>query len=155
MGGRAAPGCDAGGIRGLRLVLAEHAEAIEADFARYYGTHLARDLGTERLTYRRFGVLLRRLPRESNYVQEIGGPSLAWTHTEHLLAAVVNELRVLDWHYLSAHTPKNSAKPKKPRFVEAPGARQSSKPKMSLTEMRGRLADPRWVDADDTPKKVG
>lgn len=74
-----------------------------------------------RLTWRRLGVLLRHLPRESSFVQAIGGDRVRWGDVEHLLASVVDEQRVANWQYASAHSKR---KPKRPRFVHRPGMKQ-------------------------------
>jgi hypothetical protein len=98
--------------------VAEHAEAIEADMLRYYRLDLARDLGTERLTYRRLLVLIRQLPRDSAYWQEVGGERYRWGTAEHLLANIADALLVHDWHYMTAHSKR---RPPPPTLTRRPG----------------------------------
>lgn len=89
-----------GGIRGLRRLLSEHAEAIEADLQQFYGIALS-DLAAGRLTWRRFGVLVRQLPSESRtaVIQRASAPArrvpleeMEWTLTDHLIATVADHI---------------------------------------------------------------
>ncbi len=70
----------------------EHGEALEVDLLRL-GIDLPRDLGTERLTWRRLELLIRHLPRDSATVRRIHGPPPPWSVTDHLLASVIDVLR--------------------------------------------------------------
>lgn len=92
---------------------------IEADLLRWYQLDLQRDLGTDRLTWRRLRVLLGQLHRESGWVQRAGGDEVRWGVQEHLLASVVDELRILDWHYVGAHSGKR--KPPELHLLPRPG----------------------------------
>ena len=72
-------------------MLREHADAVEADLARFYQIDY-RDRwrfdadGRRRLTLRRIGVLVRHLPVDSSTAMATGSPG--WTLTERLLADV-------------------------------------------------------------------
>lgn len=110
---------------------------------------MGRDIGTQRLTYGRFGRLLRQLPREAAYVQAVAGAVAAWSTTDHLLASVVNELRIAAYqfgriHFKPPHT--------KPTFIESPGTAKPDKPKMTIVELRERLAGP-WRAVIDEPRE--
>ena len=98
----------------LRAVYERHAEAIEADFARYYQVHVGK-LGTEELTYRRFGVLLRQLPRESAFVQATAGDAARWSTDNYLAAHVIDAVNLLRVHLLQV----KGAKPT-PKFASFP-----------------------------------
>lgn len=114
---------------------------------RYFNKDIAM-LGTEALTYRRLGVLLKALPRESLVVREISGPVAEWSQLEHLMATMVDELRGLCYAYVSAHSGKGK-KPPKPNPIVRPGMDRTKKKqtKMSLSEMKQKLHGTQWVDA--------
>jgi len=72
-------------------VLREHADAVEADLARFYQIDYSDRWrfdadGRRRLTLRRIGVLVRHLPVDSSTAMATGSPG--WTLTERLLADV-------------------------------------------------------------------
>lgn len=94
-----------------------HAEAIEADFQRYYQTHIGL-LGSEELTWRRFKTLLFRLPRESLFMQETLGEAARWGSQEHLQATTVDLLAMLNHNLVQSHS-KRRLKPPKP--IRRPG----------------------------------
>ncbi len=74
----------------------EHGEALEVDLLRM-GIDLPRDLGTERLSFRRLELLLRHLPADSVTARRLHGPPPAWGAVEHLLASVIDVLQVQGW----------------------------------------------------------
>jgi len=49
------------------------------------------------MTWRRFGVLVRQLPRESATVRKILGDHAEWTLDTHLLATAVDAIRAGNW----------------------------------------------------------
>lgn len=55
------------------------------------------DLGTDRLTWRRLGLLIRHLPSDSATYAEIHGPQAAWRVTDYLLANVADQLAGANW----------------------------------------------------------
>lgn len=110
---------------------------IEADLLRWYRLDLQRDLGTPRLTWRRLRVLLGQLPRESGLVQRTGGDAVRWGAQEHLLASVVDELRIIDWHYVSSHSRKRVPSPP---MIPRPGVRTPSEPVMSVAEFAAQVS---------------
>lgn len=61
------------------------------------GIDLPRDLGTERLSWRRMRLLIAHLPRESLTAVAVHGPPPVWGETEHLLASIVDTLRAEGW----------------------------------------------------------
>lgn len=50
-----------------------------------------------RLSWRRLGVLVAALPRESATVRAHVGEAAEWGHVEHLLAAAVDVLQQANW----------------------------------------------------------
>lgn len=134
-----------GGIRGYlkfkSIAAAAHAtsefpEEIEADLEHYYNIDLA-DLwrDTDRLTWRKLGVLIKFLPSESAYITAVRdsmtkeeldaipesdnyGP---WSRAETLLAAIVDLLNHLQWQNQMINKGKNSPSPKHPDPVRRPG----------------------------------
>ena len=126
-----------GGITGLAALLKQSGPAVEADLRETYGVRLS-DLPAGRLTWRELGVLVRGLPAGSRTHRALAGIDDYWTRTEQLLAGIYDMLRVLDWHYISAHT---KTPPRRPEPLERPGV---EKPRigttvLSIDEMRKRL----------------
>jgi hypothetical protein len=99
----------AGGIARLAALIEQHGEAVEADLA-FRGIDL-RDLWRGDLTWRRLAVLVAALPPESatkaaardalSPAQLAALPTRSghgpWSHTELLLAAIVDRLSMLLW----------------------------------------------------------
>lgn len=83
---------------------------MEADLLRYYGVDLL-DLYRGVLSVRRLGVLVRGLPPQSATVQA-AEPDTRWSLTDHLLAAVVDELRLGNWlQSKDGHANRNRPQP--------------------------------------------
>lgn len=151
MGGGGRGGC--GETAGLVALLEEHCEAIEADLA-YRGVDV-RDLWRGTLTLRRLGVLIEYLPPESatrtamrdamsddertrlsEGVQPPGyGP---WSHTDLLLARVIDVLEFLRYQGLAL----KGVKAQPPALLPRPGVARPKAPSAAgvayLTEMRER-----------------
>jgi hypothetical protein len=71
-------------------------------------------LGCECFTYRRFKVLLARLPQESEFVQAVGGEIVRWDRKDHRFADIIDLLVQLNHNYVQVHTPKRRLKVPKP-----------------------------------------
>lgn len=69
---------------------------MEADFRRFYGLDV-RLLWVRRLTFRQVFNYVKQLPNDSALRREISGPIAQWSQTDHLLAGVIDEVRVLAW----------------------------------------------------------
>ena len=81
------------------------------------------------------------LPPESATARAIGGPSFAWTTTEHLLASVVDVLAVANWQR------SGRSRGRRPQPIERPGNRRTKRygrAKYTIDEMRDRMA--RWSE---------
>lgn len=117
---------EAGGIAGLYRLLEEHGEAIEADLRQYYGVRLA-DLAGGRMTWRELRSLVRQLPPESRLVRRVSGDpeDLQWTLTPQLLAAVLDEVRVLTWQHRMELRGKKAAGDPEPKQVPRPGVKSN------------------------------
>lgn len=76
---------------------------MEADLQRYYHLHLC-ELGGHRLSWRRFGVLLRHLPPESATARLLRGGD--GTTTNELLATVAYAVNVGNWQRGGGKGPK-------------------------------------------------
>lgn len=101
------------------------------------------------MTYGRFQRLVGQLPAESAYVRVLTGPQMSLT--DRLLAAVVNDVRLLQSWYHAAHFKPPHPKPTFIRFdTESPRGGE----RLSRDEMRERLNDPRWRDVTDDPTVV-
>lgn len=63
---------------------------------RFWGLDLVAELGTPRLTWRRLGVLIARIPEDSALARSLAGPEAAlWTPERHLLAGAIDSLGVV------------------------------------------------------------
>lgn len=129
-----------GGITSLVRLLTEHGEALEADFRRYYSGLDIRDLrekygGPDRVTFRLVRVLYQALPMESATLtaqlaemtpeqlaeaRETQSGHGAWSHTDHLLAAVFDAISGLGWLYAASHAEKGK-QPDQPKPMDRPG----------------------------------
>jgi hypothetical protein len=121
---------ESGGIASLAALIEQHCGAVEADLA-FRGIDL-RDLWRGDLTWRRLAVLVAALPPESatkTAVREALSPAQRatlpqrqghgpWSHSELLLAAIVDRLALLLWQ----NAGKASAP--KPAPVPRPGIEQ-------------------------------
>lgn len=92
---------------------------MEADLLRHYRIDLHRDLGTERLTFRRLSVLLSHLPRDSSFVRAVAGEAARWGDLEHLVASVIDALQ--GTNYLLTAQAAGKRKVKVPRPIPRPG----------------------------------
>lgn len=101
-----------GEIARLHRLLTEHGEAIEADLQQFHGIALS-DLTTGRLTWRRLGVLVEELPPGSALAARLN-PSMRWSNTEHLLAALVDLAANGNWQ-------RGGGKGRKPKPIPRPG----------------------------------
>lgn len=109
---------------------------------RFYGLDLQRDLGTDRLSWRRLGVLLEHLPPTSSTVRAVGGERTEWGYTEHLLATVVDLLAQANYLFVAANS---KTKPTPPEPLKRPGERK--KKTRSRAEIDRLLAKGREVAA--------
>lgn len=140
----AAAGRHPGGTARLRALIDKYAEAIEADFQRFYGLHIGL-IGTEELTYGRFRTLLFALPRESLFMQETLGEPARWSTTDYLLANVLDAVSMAVHALQSRWRRKGS---KAPRWKPFPRPGDKPDPNtvtlgrgggVSVAEMRERL----------------
>lgn len=119
----------AGGISGLRQLLREHGEAVEADLRSVYGVRL-RELFTGGMTWRELGVYVRAMPTGSATRTALNKGRPEPTGEQVLLADVFDILQHVDWHVQAANVEKESklpAKPKPyPRWWLADAGRKSS-----------------------------
>jgi hypothetical protein len=133
---------------GLLAVVRRHREAIEADLLRWYQLDIARHLGGPSLTLRRLAALLRSLPDEAAF-RRSAGVERPWTLTEHLLASVVDAVRVADHRNIQIRTKRRLAPPKP---IPRPGATDEGESGastigagngMTIAELRKKLDQPR------------
>ncbi len=114
-----------GGSLGLYRLLLEHGEAIEADLARYYGIELGAVLrGT--LTWRRLGVLVRQLPRDSALARALDPEEAAWSLGDHLLATVAELVSQGNWLLANQGVEKSKQSPQ-PKRIARPGVDPDAK----------------------------
>ncbi|MFY7566420.1 hypothetical protein ACOT81_18270 [Streptomyces sp. WI04-05B] len=97
----------------------EHAEALEADLLRFYGTDLL-DWHRGRLSSRRLAVLVKHLPRDCALNRELHGEAAEWSIVEHLLAATVDHLAAANWMFASVNSAEDADPPELPVPVPRP-----------------------------------
>lgn len=93
---------------------------MEADLLRYYGVDLL-DRHRGRLSARRLRVLIEHLPRGAALVRAMHGDEVEWGLSEHLLAAVADQLAIGNWLFASANTPEHATQPERPTPIPRPG----------------------------------
>lgn len=111
----------AGGIAGLAREIAEHGGAIEYDLMVRAGMTL--DDVPARLSWRALGAFVRHLDATSAYVREVEPEVAPWLGTERvqsMLADLIDMVAVLDWHLVSANTPRGRPRPRKPKPYPRP-----------------------------------
>jgi hypothetical protein len=94
---------------------------LEADLLRHYGVDLL-DWHRGRLSSRRLRVLIEHLPPGSSLARAMHGEAAAWTTTEHLLAAVVDQLAVANWMFATVNRDADAEPLPYPEPVARPGA---------------------------------
>lgn len=108
---------------------------------RFYHLDVWADLGTDRLTWRRLAVLLRHLPRESAYVQAVGGDTVRWGDSEHLLAGILDVVQIGNFYtQVLASDRRLKGDPKPPKPLERPGDRKKrAKASRTVAQIAGTL----------------
>lgn len=92
---------------------------LEYDLARYVNRDVRGLFTSPRtLTWRQVIVWIRHLPSDSALGRRGLVADRSWGTTEHLLASVVDTLRIVDWHYVSAHS--TDGPPESPIMVRRP-----------------------------------
>ena len=123
--------------------------------------------GPSRLTWRRLGVLLRNLPPESrlktalrNAASEAEIKQMAdgadpsegqWTHTDMLLALVVDVLRQVLYVLLKANGAKNV---KQPEPVPRPGVKSKRRKRQPLSKEQAEFLY-RWINGIPAGREAG
>lgn len=132
-------------------------EEVEADLQRYYGVALS-SLGRD-LSWRRLLVLVDHLPAEGALNTAIRNATPAdmlavsagdsaqapWSALEMLTAALVDELRQLNWMFASVNSGGQNIK--RPELVRRPGTETQRGKLMSIES--ARMLDPRLRGLDD------
>lgn len=120
---------------------------MEADLQRHYGLALG-GLFTGELTWRRLGVLLRELPRDSATAKALYGPRVEWSDTEYLLAGVVDLLAQGNWMFARVNS---KAKVAHPEPVRRPGEADTRK-RMGRTTMKPEQVKA-WLASMNPPEE--
>ena len=110
---------------------------------RFWNLDLHRDLGTDRLSYRRLTVLIANLPLESATLRQmLGAEFVSWGTTEHLLAVVIDVLQGANWQRTGkGQRPKPFPRPKSKVEIEEHNRRHSEQMKRidALRERRKKV----------------
>ncbi|MET7514214.1 hypothetical protein ABZS88_12165 [Streptomyces sp. NPDC005480] len=75
-----------------------------------------------RLSSRRLAVLVRHLPRDSALPRELHGEAAEWTTSDHLLAAVVDQLAEANWMFATVNRDEDAEPIDPPQPLPRPGA---------------------------------
>lgn len=118
----------------------EYGADLESDLLRFWGIDLVAELGTPRLTWRRLGVLIDRLPPESAVYRTVAGDEASmWTPDRHLLAGVIDRLGVVSYllggTLVSMGAVKENPIPA-PEPLERPGVEKAAPKKPEDTGLR-------------------
>ncbi|MFB7865143.1 MULTISPECIES: hypothetical protein [unclassified Streptomyces] len=70
-------------------------------------------------------VLITNLPRDSAVQRELHGESAEWSLTDHLLAAVVDNLAVANWMFQCVNIGEDDDQPEQPKPVPRPGVKDA------------------------------
>jgi hypothetical protein len=101
---------------------------------RYFGADLLDAYATPpRLSLRRLAVMVRGLPADSATARAVE-PYLQWSPTEHLLAHVLDVLRVGNWLVVESNKRKGSRNPY-PKPIPRPGDEQEQPQRMTGHEL--------------------
>lgn len=76
-----------------------------------------------RLSWRALGNFVRHLDATSAYVREVEPDVAPWLGAERvqsMLADLIDMVAVLDWHLVSANTPRGRPRPRKPKPYPRP-----------------------------------
>ena len=110
-----------------------HADAIEADFQRFYGLDLWSDHSAGRLTLRRIAALVAHLPSDAATWVDVHGQHAAWSVTDDLLAAVLTALQGANWQ-------RSGGKGQRPTPVTRPRSALSDRKRLDrLRSLRERI----------------
>jgi hypothetical protein len=128
-------------MSGLYALLRDHADAVEADLARYYHVDYRDRWAAERpLTLRRIAVLLRYLPAGAATYDVLD--IAVWARTDHLLDDVRRTLRGM--------MGEKDPKPYPGRFAAAGSMPVSPERQRRLNAARRRARERRRLIADGT-----
>lgn len=143
---------------GLGALVVEHFDAVEADFARFYGLDLPGLLwGPEPVTYRRLSVLVRGIPAESALGVSTGGYRPGWGATEELLALLAELVDAGNRTFFRVHSKRGAQQPKPLEITRPPDPNEAPKERRPATseDLRAifggavRYTGPRALETED------
>lgn len=73
-------------------------------------------------------MLVEHLPRDSAFSRGLHGEEAQWGVTEHLLAAVVDQLAVANWMFATVNVGEDAEPPPYPDPVPRPGDQPTAEP---------------------------
>jgi hypothetical protein len=85
-------------------------------------------------------VLVRHLPRDSALLREVQGEAAEWSVTDHLLAAVVDQLTQANWMFATVNQDEDAEPMDPPEPLPRPGSVQEADTLPSPEEMARFLA---------------
>lgn len=119
---------------GLGALVVEHFDAVEADFARFYGLDLSAILwGPEPVTYRRLAVLVRGIPWESALGFSTGNYRPGWGPTEELLAVLAELVDAGNRLFFRVHAKRGASQPKPIEITRPPDPNEVPKQRRPAT----------------------
>lgn len=119
---------------GLGALVVEHFDAVEADFARFYGVDLPAALwGPEPVTYRRLAVLVRGIPAESALGFATGGYRPGWGATEELLAVLAELVDLGNRTFFRVNSKRGAQQPRPIEIPRPPDPNEEPKKRRPAT----------------------
>ena len=104
----------------LALILGDDElySCLEYDLQAYQHMEMA-DFWRRKISVRRLITALRHFPSDSALASRGFAGDDRWSANDHLTADVIDQLQLLDWHFVSANSEKNKG-PKLPEFIKRP-----------------------------------
>jgi hypothetical protein len=93
-------------------------------------------------------VLTEHLPADSSYARAVHGEQADWTITDHLLAAVIDQLAVANWMFATVNRDEDTEPAPYPEPVPRPGGGAVSPDLASAADLsEPRVASPAEIVA--------
>lgn len=95
----------------LADLLDEYGGEVYADFQREYSINLVAEIRDGSRSPGEILALIWNLSEDSSFAKSMGGAERAWSIDRLMTMDVANQLRILNYYYLSAHNKKSQSKP--------------------------------------------
>jgi hypothetical protein len=99
------------------------------------------------LTSRRLRVLVEHLPADSSFARAVNGEAAEWGVTEHLLAAVADQLAAANWMFATVNRDEDAEALPYPEPIARPGLASGGEPAPESAESTSDGASPAEIAA--------